>query len=107
MCRIVIINLGEKILEVTDKSKTLLQHFHDHHLDWMHACGAKGRCTTCKAVIIKGAENIEPLTQAEETYRQQGALNQHERLTCQAKINGEVHILVPVECKLPHMKYSD
>jgi 2Fe-2S ferredoxin len=106
MARIVISNQGEKILEVSDLSKTLLQHFHDHHLDWMHACGGKGRCTTCKAVIISGNMNFQPLTDPESKYRQINALAHGERLCCQARINGDVVIAVPEEYKFPHIKYS-
>jgi ferredoxin, 2Fe-2S len=101
-----IANWAEKILEVTDLSKTLLSHLHDHQLDWMHSCGGKGRCTTCKAIIVEGIENFVPVTAAEQKYRDQGALKITERLSCQAKITGDVKIIVPDECKLPHIDYS-
>lgn len=104
--RIVINNWAEKTLEVTNLSKKLLQHFQDHRLDWMHACGGKGRCTTCKAIIIEGQENFEALTASEHLYRRQGALKENERLTCQAKIKGDVVIAVPAEYKLPHIDYG-
>jgi ferredoxin, 2Fe-2S len=106
MPRIVIANWAEKTLEVTDLSKTLLRHFHDHGLDWMHACGGKGRCTTCKAQILQGHENLEPLTLAEQKYRQPGALKEHERLCCQARIKGDIILAIPEECKLPHINYD-
>jgi 2Fe-2S ferredoxin len=106
MPRIVIANWAEKTLEVTDLSKTLLRHFQDHGLDWMHACGGKGRCTTCKAQILQGHENLEPLTLAEQKYRQPGALKEHERLCCQARIKGDIILAIPEECKLPHINYD-
>jgi ferredoxin, 2Fe-2S len=105
MARIVIANWAEKTLEVTDLSKTLLHHFHDNQLDWMHSCGGKGRCTTCKAIIVEGAENFIPVTAAEQRYRQLGALKTTERLSCQAKITGDVRINVPDEYMLPHIDY--
>jgi ferredoxin len=43
MARIMIENLFKKTLEATDYSKTLLGHFEDHSIDWMQACGRKGR----------------------------------------------------------------
>jgi 2Fe-2S ferredoxin len=107
MARIVIKNLSEKSLEVTDLTKSLLQHFHDHHLDWMHACGGKGRCTTCKAIVVEGEENFGPLTPPELKYYENKGLRDHERLSCQSRISGDVCIRVPGEYKLPHMKYSD
>jgi ferredoxin, 2Fe-2S len=107
MARIVIANLSDTVLEVDNLSKSLLQHLHDHGLDWMHACGAKGRCTTCKAVIISGNENFQRLTKAELSYMELGALARNERLTCQTRITGDVVIAVPAESKLPHIQYSD
>jgi 2Fe-2S ferredoxin len=107
MPRIIIENLFGKILEVDDTDKTLLQHFQDHRLDWMHACGGKGRCTTCKINVIKGMNNFNSLTEAEIRYRSQIALNANERLSCQAKISGDVTISVPREYQLPHIRYSN
>jgi ferredoxin, 2Fe-2S len=107
MARIVIVNLFNKVLEVENLSKPLLKHFHDNQLDWMHSCGGKGRCTSCKAVVIKGAENIVRLTPAELSYKRQGLLAGNERLCCQARILGDVELAAPEEFKLPHVKYSD
>jgi ferredoxin, 2Fe-2S len=106
MARIVIANWAKKTLEVTDLSKSLLLHFHDHHLDWLHACGGKGRCTTCKAVILEGTENLEPLTAAEQKYRSLHELGRNERLCCQAKIRGDIVIAIPEENKQAHINYS-
>jgi 2Fe-2S ferredoxin len=106
MAVIVIKNLSEKTLEVQDFSKTLLQHVQQNGLDWMHACGGKGRCTTCKTIIVEGAENLEAQTPAELKYKNSGLLADNERLSCQVKIKGNVSVLVPEEGKLPHMKYS-
>lgn len=99
-------NLFKKTLEASDYSKTLLKHFHDHHIDWMYDCGGKGRCTTCKVMIREGGEYFSPLTAPEHKYRQMGALRQGERLACQAKISGDVCLMVPDECKLRHVLYS-
>jgi 2Fe-2S ferredoxin len=107
MASIMIENLFKKTLHVTDLSKTLLQHFHDQQIDWMHSCGGKGRCTTCKVLIKEGHEHFKPSTFAEEKYRKEGALNVGERLACQAKIQGDVIVVVPAEYQLPHVLYSD
>jgi len=107
MTRIVIANLFKKQLEVENLSKSLLQHFHENYVDWMHSCGGKGRCTSCKAIILKGAENIVRLTPAEIRYKDMGLLNDNERLCCQVRITGDVELAAPEEYKLPHMQYSD
>jgi ferredoxin, 2Fe-2S len=107
MARIVIVNLFNKALDVENLSKSLLQHFHDNQLDWMHSCGGKGRCTSCKAIILKGTENIVRLTPAELKYKSLGLLAQNERLSCQVRILGDVELAAPPEFKLPHVTYSD
>lgn len=106
MALIVIKNLAEKTLEVQDFSKTLLQHVQQNGIDWMHACGGKGRCTTCKVIIEEGQENLEPKTQPELKYEGLGLLAQNERLSCQLKIKGDIVVQIPEEGKFPHMKYS-
>ena len=107
MAVIVIKNLEKKTLEVQDFSKTLLQHVHENGLDWMYTCGGKGRCTTCKVIVVQGEQNLEPKTHAELRYESQGLLADRERLACQVRIKGDVGIEVPEEGKLPHVKYSD
>jgi ferredoxin, 2Fe-2S len=106
MVKIVIENLCKKEVVVNDFSVPVLQQLHAHHIDWMHGCGGKGRCTTCKMIVIAGMENISPLSVAEERYREMGALSPSERLTCQAKITGSIQIQVPEEYKFPHIQYT-
>jgi 2Fe-2S ferredoxin len=106
MVRILIRNLGKSI-NVTDLSKSLLSHMQDQRIDWMHSCGGKGRCTTCKARIVQGIENLEPLTPVELKYKKQGMLRDNDRLACQVKARGDVILEVPDDGKLPHMTYLD
>ena len=76
--------------------------------DWRHACGAKGRCTTCRVHLLAGAENLTPLTEAELRYRAAGRLLPTERLTCQARLPaGDVLGRVPEATKLPHVPYGE
>jgi 2Fe-2S ferredoxin len=107
MAIILIENLDNLKLEANDLSQPLLKHFQTNHLDWMHACGGKGRCTTCKLKVVSGIAHFELPTDAEERYRRQGTLAKDERLACQAKINSDIVIRVPEESKLPHLRYSD
>jgi ferredoxin, 2Fe-2S len=107
MALIIIENLFNKTISANDHSRTVLQHFHDNGIDWMHSCGGKGRCTTCKLIITEGRANFQTLTPAEERYSVQGALESGERLACQAKITGDVSVRVPKEYQLPHIEYSD
>lgn len=106
MVKIIIENLGQKEVTTSAPGRNVLQLLHGHGIDWMHACGGKGRCTTCKMIMLEGSENLAPLTIAEMGYRKQGLLNANERLACQAKIEGPIRVAVPDDSKLPHMKYS-
>lgn len=107
MATIVIRNLSDKTIQNPNVSKPLLWVFLENGVDWMHACGGKGRCTTCKAVILKGAENLVPKSPAELRYEGQNQLASNERLCCQAKlIEGDLEVRVPDESKLPHIRYS-
>ena len=106
MVKIIIENLGQKELVLTDFKGSALQHFQAHFVDWMHACGGKGRCTTCRMIILKGAERLGRLTPAEEKYRRAGLLRENERLACQVNVAGDLTIRVPEDSKLPHLTYT-
>jgi 2Fe-2S ferredoxin len=71
--------------------RTVLAAIHAAGHDWWHACGAKGRCTTCRVRIESGTEFLSPPTEPELRYRAAGRLGPHERLACQARV-GEVGI---------------
>jgi len=105
MPRIIIDNLSSKAIECEDKSKKLLQTLLEQ-VDWMHACGAKGRCTTCKVVVIEGMEHFDSITDAEQRFINLNKLQPNERLACQVTISGDVVLAVSDENKLPHLKYS-
>lgn len=108
MIEIIIENLFDKKLVSPDKYRKVIELIHENYIDWMHACGKKGRCTTCKMIIRSGIENLGPLTEREEIFRNSGRLNKDERLTCQAEIvSGKLTIAVAPENKFPHVKYSD
>jgi 2Fe-2S ferredoxin len=63
--------------------RTVLAAIHAAGYDWWHACGAKGRCTTCRVRVLDGAEALAPLTAPELRYRAAGRLGPEERLACQ------------------------
>jgi ferredoxin, 2Fe-2S len=106
MVEIVIENMNGLRIQTT-ATRPLLFLLQEHRIDWMHACGGKGRCTTCKALIIEGHHNLGPVTPAEERYKRLNALKEGERLACQVRVTGNIKIKVPEEGKLPHIKYSD
>lgn len=108
MLKIIIENLHHREIKSNDKVRKVIDLIHENHIDWMHACGKKGRCTTCKIIVKAGMENLSPLTDREEFFKKIHRLNPSERLSCQAYLeNGEISICVAEENKFTHMDYSD
>ncbi|MEL7144895.1 MAG: 2Fe-2S iron-sulfur cluster-binding protein [Bacteroidota bacterium] len=107
MIRVTIHNLSGKTITCNSKTKKLLDVLQENYVDWMHACGAKGRCTTCTAIVVEGMENLQDLTDHEKKFIARKRLQSNERLSCQAVVTGDVVIRVPELYKLPHQKYSE
>ena len=118
MVKIIIENLAQKEIVVNDPAKPVLRLIQESGTDWMTDCGGKGRCTTCRAIIIAGGDNLTPESPAEKKYRDLGLLLSNERLMCQARLRealqrsevrtkGDLILRVPNDSKLPHLKYSN
>ena len=105
MLRITVRNLLSKSIDCSDKNTKLL-HILLQHTDVMHACGAKGRCTTCKVNVIAGQEGLPEDSEAERKFRQMGKLDDQERLSCQFVPAEDLEIEIPDVCKLPHLNYT-
>ena len=106
MPTVVIANLQSKSIHCDDKRESLLDILLTA-TDWMHACGAKGRCTTCKAKIVAGMEHLSPRTRPELQYAKLNKLREDERLTCQVQVSGDIEVKVPKETQLPHLTYTE
>jgi 2Fe-2S ferredoxin len=118
MVKIVIENLAQKEIILNDPGKPVLRLIQEAGIDWMTDCGGKGRCTTCRAIVLSGAENLTPNSPAELKYRNLGLLLRNERLMCQTRLRealtlseagtkGDLVLRVPDDSKLPHLKYSN
>lgn len=104
---ITIVNLAGRKVPFSPTEHSALKAIQRQNIDWMHACGTKGRCTTCRMIIIEGLENLSQLSESEKKYRSEGRLKSNERLTCQTKVLGDIVIRVPEATKFPHVKYSE
>jgi 2Fe-2S ferredoxin len=107
MVKIVIENLAQKEVLGNGQRTSVLKLLQGNFIDWMHACGGKGRCTTCKMIVLEGSDQLTALSEAELSYRKKGDLAENERLACQAMLVGYCLVRVPDEYKLPHLIYSD
>jgi ferredoxin, 2Fe-2S len=105
MAKLTVQNLSGLAVNVKPP-ETVLRAVQATGTDWMHACGAKGRCTTCRMEILDGMENLSPESPAELKYREAGRLKAKERLACQCTVTGgEVLVRIPKPVQLPHQKY--
>jgi 2Fe-2S ferredoxin len=108
MLKIIIENLNHREIQSSHNVRKVIDLIHENYIDWMHACGKKGRCTTCKIIVEEGMDNLSPLTEREEFFRRNNRLKSSERLSCQANLlKGEIRVKVAEENKFPHMNYSD
>ncbi|WP_339698230.1 2Fe-2S iron-sulfur cluster-binding protein [Algoriphagus aquimarinus] len=58
MPQIVIENLFNLRINSISIHRKVIEIIHENGIDWMHACGKKGRCTTCKIILKSGEENL-------------------------------------------------
>ena len=108
MPRIIIQNLGNFSIDSADTDRKVIELIHENGIDWMHACGKKGRCTTCKMILVKNDAQLSEMTEREHFYRNQGRLGERERLSCQTRIlEGELIIRVAEINKFPHLHYTE
>lgn len=108
MPQIVIENLFNLRINSSRVQRKVIEIIHENGIDWMHACGQKGRCTTCKIIVKSGEKNLSPPSKAELDFLKQGRLKVGERLACQAELpSGEIVVRVGELNKFPHMKYSE
>jgi 2Fe-2S ferredoxin len=108
MPQIIIENLFNHTIDVPHQESKVIEIIHLNGIDWMHACGKKGRCTTCKIIITAGIENLTVPTEREKIFSAQGRLKSNERLTCQAQLlSGKLVGRIAESNKFPHLQYSE
>jgi ferredoxin len=82
---------GQKTVVETEAGKTLLQIALDHNIPMEHACGGNGFCTTCMCKVKEGMQNLSPRNDREENM---GVMEDPDRLSCQAQVEGDVTVEV-------------
>lgn len=105
MSSIRILNLKGKKVMLSDR-QSVLSGLQEQFVDWMHACGGKGRCTTCAFTVCSGMDQLSEPTHVERRFREEGRLGADQRLACQTRCLGEAEIEVPVSNQLPHVSYQ-
>ncbi len=81
----------QQLVESTEAS-TLLEAALAAGIPHTHVCGGNARCSTCRVVILAGAEFCSPRTVAEEALAQQLGFAPTVRLACQTAIAQDAQI---------------
>ena len=85
-------NYNGQVTEVqTEADKTILQIALDNGIPVEHACGGNGFCTTCMCKVKNGMEHLSERNDKEENM---GIDEDPDRLSCQARVQGDVEIEV-------------
>ena len=77
--------VGERIISV-DKDQTVLDASLRAGIPHFHACGGKGKCTTCRIMVLEGEENLSPPNKKESKLRESIRMTSTIRLACQTKV---------------------
>jgi len=63
-----------------------------------HDCGGNASCSTCRVEVMVGGDNLSEIDFEEQDLLDREALTEpYHRLSCQAKILGDVMVQVPEE----------
>ena len=96
--------LGKKPCEVhfeagpsitVDKGSSLIDAGVQAGVEIESYCGRCCSCTTCKVIVVKGEKGLSPMAADERKLLGEKRCKEGYRLSCQAKVRGEVHIRVP------------
>lgn len=78
-----------------------------HSISLQHNCGGKCACTTCHVIVREGAENLSKMEEDEEDRLDTAeGLTLSSRLGCQAVVNGDVVVEIPLSGRGGHVPPS-
>lgn len=84
---------GGTVAFEAEKGRKLVLCLEDNGIDILHRCGGNARCTTCRVEVLAGDPG--EIEEAEKTIlATKTDLNDHTRLSCQVRVNDELHVKV-------------
>ena len=75
-----------------ESGKTLLEHSRANDIEHAQVCQGKARCSTCRVLVLEGAEHCSPRTAEESRLAEKYAFADNVRLACQCIPTGPVRI---------------
>ena len=77
---------GTTILKAAEQGEVFLRY----------VCGGNAMCATCRCKVVQGAEHLSPMARHEQKRLKELYAPKEARLSCQAEIQGDVTVEVPV-----------
>lgn len=91
----------KRTLEVP-KGTSILDAAMEQNVPLYHTCGGNCSCSTCRIVVLKGAENLSPMETDEAEVLDSFDLKAPHRLGCQTRVlQGEVEVEIPSRDRKP------
>lgn len=78
-----------------ERGKSLLDAAESMGIELRHDCGGFATCSTCRILILDGVPNLTEVDLDEENMLEEAELTAPFRLSCQAKILGDVTVRIP------------
>jgi adenylate cyclase len=83
---------GDGEFEVSESGQSLLQVSREHGVPHVSVCGGKGRCSTCRVVVLQGEASVPARNDVEAALAETKGLADDVRLACQTCVSGDVHV---------------
>ena len=83
----------EKI--VVEEGTSILQVALDNNIELENFCEGCCSCSTCRVEVLNGNNNLSKIQPDEADILGEKRVQNGDRLSCQAKIMGEVHVRIP------------
>jgi ferredoxin len=92
---------GRKTVEVP-KGTSILEAAMENGVPMYHTCGGNCSCSTCRIVVLKGAEHLSAMEPDEAQILDSFDLKAPHRLGCQAVLKGgDVEVEIPSRERAP------
>jgi adenylate cyclase len=90
----------EQVVEEDGPGLTILAVSRKHGIPHASACGGHARCSTCRVMVLEGAQNLSPREEPEARLAALKGLEDDIRIACQARILGPLTLrrLVHDDC---------
>ncbi len=93
MPKVRVLNLGNREFEGME-NQSIMEILYRHGYEIDSACGGHGQCSSCKVIVLEGMENLYPPQFEELDSIEEFGLDERERLSCQAKLNGKGDVVI-------------